>query len=648
MRYIFAVLIAAAFAAADSATFYQFPDAGGVMPVENQDIEMVAETVLIAPTGDMLALGTPEMEVRCVFHLRNLTDVPHEITAGFPFESFHGDENYLRRDGYNIRHTIEDMEDDEAWDIKEMVPEYLGFRAFTDDREYPVRYQRGRYNEDLRKVFWPLVATWQMRFEPGETIRLQNSYRTGWHYSSYTDYRSEFTYVVRSGKLWHGSIGSAVIRVTLPEEYGLGFLSDTTCNWTGWTGSPEIDFRTGTLTWRYSDLLPEEDISVTSRGYNYIDLADFLSRIEYGGTTVFSADGPVEDWYERDLLVRAMNETAGWRCNPPAETVLRLLENCVYRMAAEEMPNDRLRGMLYVRDPNPLDQNMLANIEDLRDQLADYRDAMESAGYGFMLPMISRRNSWDEPLLGMYASVPSLQVRHLAALECYTSALEGKAIDDPALQALYMLSGWYIPGAESPVLRRYSMVNRPTLAEAPSFLDSAVNAYWRESGGCGIPLIGAEPLEEPGRLPLVDLSIEASSTLLPQSGNGYGTENLMDSDPATAWVEGDQGHGHGETLTLETESDCTASGLLLLNGHCRDYDTWQENTRIHRLLLTLNGEPVMTAGLLDVMGAQYVGFPEPVTLSHGDRLKLEVVQVYPGSIHPDAALSELSMVLQGN
>ena len=92
---VLAVLAAAGFA--DSAVIYEFPDGRTVAVLATEDLEMAAESVLIAPDGGLYPAWEDEegwlplMDVWCVFHLVNLTDEPVDVTVGFPLDAKYGD-----------------------------------------------------------------------------------------------------------------------------------------------------------------------------------------------------------------------------------------------------------------------------------------------------------------------------------------------------------------------------------------------------------------------------------------------------------------------------------------------------------------------------------------------------------------------------
>jgi len=78
-------------AAAYSATMWVFPDGRGAMPIETDQITMEAESVSIVLTGNIFSYtDVPEMEVTCVFYLKNLTDQPLEDTIGMQAIRFPG------------------------------------------------------------------------------------------------------------------------------------------------------------------------------------------------------------------------------------------------------------------------------------------------------------------------------------------------------------------------------------------------------------------------------------------------------------------------------------------------------------------------------------------------------------------------------
>lgn len=147
----------------------------------------------------------------------------------------------------------------------------------------------------------------------------------------------------------------------------------------------------------------------------------------------------------------------------------------------------------------------------------------------------------------------------------------------------------------------------------------------------------------------VGWDVNASSNLTPEGSNNYGVPMLDDGLPATAWVEGKDGDGVGESITFsfpkkyfegEGMKDIPFWGFMILNGYHKSQKAWKENGRAKRLRLRHNGNPLFTIELQDAMGAQSINFPS-FPLNAGDKVSLEVLEVYPGERYPDMAISEL-------
>ncbi len=633
-------------AAADSATMMVFPDGRGAIPIETDQITMEAESVSIVPTGNLLSYAdVPEMEVTCVFYLRNLTDQPLDVSVGFPFEKLcvvnsWGGISYF--DYSSVIDRILDT-DEKIIPVDSMVPDWFQFRAFTDAEAYEVTFERGLINRDLGLVDWPLIACWDMHFEPGETVRLVNTYNAGWDYYWYEDYTASFTYIVRSGALWAGRIGDAVISITMPEQYPLSMLSDSLCSWADWNSSPEVDGNR--VTWHFTDWKPLEDITITSSGHNSMD--DRI--IEYGlyGYDCYSIEETdlYSRWTTEELYPAALDVFSG---HLPAESVARFLENVIYRSSGLEMPHIYFSRNYHMYDNSlPFDQVKLDIVMELQRFLAECRLNMESAGFDFLLPMTALRRDWSDVNLEMYCSSPRNQAAYLLLLENIEDAVQGRLIVDPALESLFWLTGWFLPDEVSLLINRFTDNSTLRHDDRDTTIVSreVVRDFWMAGGGCDLPLVLSSSSESLEVTHIIDLVIESSSEHGSAGDNDYSTENLTDGDPETAWVEGVWGYGHGEVITVSTNGKLIAEGFAVRNGYCKPGGAWWENARIRKFIVCLNDSPLLVAELFDTMDMQVVMFPEHLALDTDDRLTFEILEIYPGSTYQDAAVSELSLII---
>lgn len=136
-------------------------------------------------------------------------------------------------------------------------------------------------------------------------------------------------------------------------------------------------------------------------------------------------------------------------------------------------------------------------------------------------------------------------------------------------------------------------------------------------------------------------SPSASSTLAPQGSSSNEVANLDDDSPFTAWVEGVEGDGLGESIRFTWgcgEPGWTSTGKLsLLNGYQKSAQPFADNGRDQQLELSVDGQVRALLDLEDRTGEQ--NFHVPV--STGEEVRLTIRKVWPGARFSDTALTEL-------
>lgn len=163
-----------------------------------------------------------------------------------------------------------------------------------------------------------------------------------------------------------------------------------------------------------------------------------------------------------------------------------------------------------------------------------------------------------------------------------------------------------------------------------------------------------------------DVEAIRTSPVLPASGGiTYEPENLLDMDFTTAWCPG--GTGAGAWIELDMEP-CLLGALLIANGYTKSEEAYTANSRIRSVRVTLTGDPDNGRG----GGQEGVVYDEVITLedipwaeldgrnfarglqelfSESDLgmavagIRLEILEVYPGTTWDDLCVSEL--VLSG-
>lgn len=129
-----------------------------------------------------------------------------------------------------------------------------------------------------------------------------------------------------------------------------------------------------------------------------------------------------------------------------------------------------------------------------------------------------------------------------------------------------------------------------------------------------------------------------SSVLDPQFGNRYGPGNLVDGNPATAWVEGVKGDGVGEAFVIRFRATATVSRIHVMNGYNKNRDIFTKNNRVRSFVVTASGGESFDVSMSDEGGWQTIDLPSPV---EANWIALEIGGVFRGSKYRDTAISEL-------
>lgn len=136
------------------------------------------------------------------------------------------------------------------------------------------------------------------------------------------------------------------------------------------------------------------------------------------------------------------------------------------------------------------------------------------------------------------------------------------------------------------------------------------------------------------------VQVSASSQLSPEGSISYEPGLAIDGDPRTAWNEGAEGTGEGESLQLQLAQDSWVTALVLRNGYQKDDQTYFDNARASRLLVRFGDGSAFVVEVQDRSGAQIIRLPDPV---HTSTVTLEVLDAIPGEHYQDLAISEVSI-----
>ena len=129
-----------------------------------------------------------------------------------------------------------------------------------------------------------------------------------------------------------------------------------------------------------------------------------------------------------------------------------------------------------------------------------------------------------------------------------------------------------------------------------------------------------------------------SSVLKPQFGISYGASNLFDDTTGTAWVEGQQGNGVGEWITVEFETLRRVRSFVVQNGYQKSDDIFRKNNRVRQLRVLFSGGETHTFILEDKISSQFLSLRRPIQAYW---LKFVIDDVWEGNKYTDTAITKL-------
>lgn len=220
-------------------------------PRDTTEVAMRAEVVEVT-------LHEAHADVAAVFVLVNTSDGEESLEVGFPTAA-----------KPLARGIAEGLHDEFAlWDAGSIY----AFVAKVDGER--VEAERKSVDEDDPRKEHRDWICWPMHFAPRETMRVEVSYQVETKDALYVEPYSplqprEVTYVLKTGRGWKDTIGSARVLLRTAGTITLDHVERT---------SPQPTARTeDTLEWNFEDFEPDADVTVRYRLYR--DAADAVARI---------------------------------------------------------------------------------------------------------------------------------------------------------------------------------------------------------------------------------------------------------------------------------------------------------------------------------------------------------------------------------
>jgi tetratricopeptide (TPR) repeat protein len=205
-----------------------------------------------------LVLHEDYAEVRAVFDMQHTGSVTESLEVGFPTEATP-----------IPRSVREGLDYSGGFDGGGTI---YAFQAEVDGES--IEAERKQVDEDDEREVHRHWVCWPMEFAPGQRRRIEVRYEVETKDSMYLEPQTalqprELIYVLKTGRGWKDTIGSARILLRAAEGFDLGRVD--------WTTPKPTLVREGEWEWRFEDFEPDQDIRVRYRVYK--DAKEAVVRI---------------------------------------------------------------------------------------------------------------------------------------------------------------------------------------------------------------------------------------------------------------------------------------------------------------------------------------------------------------------------------
>lgn len=143
----------------------------------------------------------------------------------------------------------------------------------------------------------------------------------------------------------------------------------------------------------------------------------------------------------------------------------------------------------------------------------------------------------------------------------------------------------------------------------------------------------------------VGYTAEASSFLTEKDGSEHRPENLSDWQK-NAWVEGAEGYGIGEHVTLTLTKPAKVARLGIQTGYTKSKALYFANSRPSQLGISINGSDPFHVDVPDeCLDEEHYWIDLPKSSSLVKTIKLEILTIHPGTTYKDTAISDIDLLV---
>ncbi len=145
--------------------------------------------------------------------------------------------------------------------------------------------------------------------------------------------------------------------------------------------------------------------------------------------------------------------------------------------------------------------------------------------------------------------------------------------------------------------------------------------------------------KEPAAIGEIPVIFVGASSTLPQKDIIHYPKRTIDDDLSTAWSEGVDGSGIGESIDFGFDTFFNVSSITIWNGYHKSEKLYYANNRPKRIRVDVsNSEESFEIELRDIMEPQTIELPNPISTNH---VSFTIEDVYYGNSFDDTCITEV-------
>lgn len=211
-----------------------------------------------------------------------------------------------------------------------------------------------------------------------------------------------------------------------------------------------------------------------------------------------------------------------------------------------------------------------------------------------------------------------------------------------------------ISGGQIRENENYYLVSAPYMGETHEGLSGELHGYVdvlfikNPESQFKVSMVYAKTFQEEKLI----VDIKASSELESTNEKNYYVSNLIDDDLSTAWVEGRDNLGVGETITIQLSKPTEVYGIVLYNGYLASRDLFDKNGKVtemsvdfgqgSEITVSVSDELLYDTDLIDEFTCP-IGRAQLDVPIITDRITITITDAIAGYKYDDVCVSEIKV-----